>query len=251
MGRLHRGTRDLPEHRRNTGRRVRSDTRERGRYGHRPPADRREPGTSSTRSTAALTTTTENPNFERGDAWCPNEARLLRSYVSAADTDDFEDYIADLDPVSLGTYHDIGMIWGARLLSPTGIFAADNALTPDGGSIQRHMIFMTDGNAQTVVDNIYAYGLPWWDRRVSTQVPTTTLLDTMVNVRMSAMCTAVRNMNISLWVISYGGGVNAANEDRLEACASPGQYFEADDGAELISRFQQIASEIADLRLTE
>ena len=206
---------------------------------------------SGNRTTNDVTTTTVSPSFERGDAWCPNEARRLREYVTSDDTDDFEAYIDSLDPVSLGTYHDIGMIWGARLLSPTGIFAEDNEMTAEGGSIERHMIFMTDGNAQTVVDNIHAYGLPWWDRRQSTQTPTTTLLDNLVNARLSAMCTAVKNMNIKLWVISYGGGVNAANEARLSACASPGHFYSAADGPALIARFQQIASEIADLRLTE
>ncbi len=69
-------------------------------------------------------------------------------------------YINSLDPVSQGTYHDIGMLWGARLLSPTGIFADENAFTAEGGAIERHMIFMTDGSTQTQLDNVYAYGLP-------------------------------------------------------------------------------------------
>src|SRR5690606_13936921 len=30
------------------------------------------------------------------------------------------------------TYHDIGMIWGARLISPRGIFQADNETAPNG-----------------------------------------------------------------------------------------------------------------------
>jgi hypothetical protein len=35
-----------------------------------------------------------------------------------------------------GTYHDIGMIWGARMLSPDGAFAADTAPWP-GASRRR------------------------------------------------------------------------------------------------------------------
>ena len=42
----------------------------------------------------------------------------------------FDDYVDRLHPANGNTYHDIGLIWGARLESPTGIFSADNALTP-------------------------------------------------------------------------------------------------------------------------
>ena len=46
------------------------------------------------------------------------------------------------------TYHDIGMIWGARMLSPTGIFADENA-DVDAKPTSRHMIFLTDGQTET------------------------------------------------------------------------------------------------------
>ena len=37
---------------------------------------------------------------------------------------------------------------------------------PNGGAIERHLIFMTDGDAHDVVDNnLCAYGSAWWDRR--------------------------------------------------------------------------------------
>src|SRR5690606_7446987 len=53
---------------------------------------------SGNRTTNDVTTTTVSPSFERGDAWCPNEARRLREYVTSDDTDDFEAYIDSLDP---------------------------------------------------------------------------------------------------------------------------------------------------------
>lgn len=207
--------------------------------------------TSGGNNTLNTVTTANNLNPIRA-YFCPSPARRLREYRTAADTADFEDYIGDLDPISQGTYHDIGLLWGARLLSPTGIFGADNALTANGGAIERHLIFMTDGNAQTVVNNLYAYGLPWWDRRQTppNSAPTTGLLDSLVNERLLALCSRVKSMNITLWVISYGGGVDAANEARLSQCATPGRYYSAADGAALINQFRQIANEIADLRLT-
>ena len=138
-----------------------------------------------------------------------------------------------------------------RLLSPIGIFADENDLTANGGAIERHLIFMTDGDASTFTNNLYAYGSPYWDLRQTNYTPTSAQLDGGVEGRTTALCTAIKNMNIELWVISYGGAVDASNEARLQACASPGRYFSAANTPTLISNFKQIASEIADLRLTE
>lgn len=191
-------------------------------------------------------TTSSNLNRYRSYA-CSTEARKLAMYTTSGD---FVSYINSFNP-SGNTYHDVGMLWGARLLSPTGIFASENALTANGGAIERHLIFMSDGNAQTDTDNLYSFGLPTHSRRAYNYSPSVDQITTMVEERFAAICTLVKNMNVKVWVISYGGGVDQENEDRLEACASPGQYYEADDNAALIAQFQQIASEIADLRLTQ
>jgi Flp pilus assembly protein TadG len=186
---------------------------------------------------------------------CPVAARKLAEYPTADGAVNgltgFESYINSLAATGYGTYHDIGLLWGARLLSPVGIFANENALTAEGGAIERHLIFMTDGDAQTVNTNIDSHGWHTFDRGQTNYSPSNGQLDALVEARLPALCTAIKAMNIQLWVISYGGDVDAANETRLEQCASPGHYYEASNGAALISRFKQIASEIADLRLTE
>jgi Flp pilus assembly protein TadG len=207
----------------------------------------RQSGSSRTTS-SPITTTTLNPGWERGDYYCPAAARKLAPYNAVGD---LVTYIDGFQALGIGTYHDIGLLWGARLLSPTGIFASENALTEDGGAIERHLIFMTDGNSQTFVDNLDAHGLPWWNRKQTLNEPTSTVLNGTVNARLTALCTAIKNMNIELWVISYGGAVDATNEARLTACASPGRFFSAASTPTLIANFKQIASEIADLRLTE
>jgi Flp pilus assembly protein TadG len=191
-------------------------------------------------------TTTSNLNRYR-TTYCSTEARKLAVYTTSGD---FVTYINSFSPQG-NTYHDVGMLWGARLLSPTGIFASENALTANGGAIERHLIFMSDGNAQTDYDNLYSFGLPSHSRRAYNYFPSSSQLRVMVEQRFAAICTLVKNMNVKVWVISYGGGLDEDNEDRLEACASPGHYYEADDDAALIAQFQQIASEIADLRLTQ
>ncbi len=137
-------------------------------------------------------------------------------------------------------------------MSPTGIFADDNDFTPEGGEIQRHLIFMTDGDTQTSNTNYTAYGVPWWDRRTTSiaSAPTNSDLDNNVNVRFEALCTAIKNMNITLWVVNYGGGVSTAAGARLNDCASPNRYYEATSVTDLMTTFQQIAAQISQLRLT-
>ena len=176
---------------------------------------------------------------------CPTPARKLAEYNTVGD---LVSYINSFT-ASGNTYHDSGMIWGARLLSPTGIFASENQETPKGGAIQRHLIFMTDGNAETAHDYYTSFGLSYWDRRQTTYDPSVNQTNSLVKGRLSALCTKIKNMNITLWVISYGGGVNTENEDRLKACATSGHYYSASNSEALMARFKQIAAEIAELRL--
>lgn len=196
----------------------------------------------------AETLTTENYN-NNSSYFCPTESRLMQVWDSPTA---FESYVDGLQPTG-NTYHDIGLIWGARLISPTGLFAATNAKTPKGGDIERHIIFMTDGDTVTSATNYAAYGLPWFDRRQTdaNSVPSSNDLNNQVNARFSALCTAVKNKNITLWVISFGTGSNSSTEQRLQNCASSDRYFVARDSATLQQTFRSIADQISQLRLTK
>lgn len=187
---------------------------------------------------------------------CVIQAQPLRTYPGASE---FEGYVDQMSPKG-NTYHDIGMIWGARLISPTGMWRETNEFTPRGGQIQRHMIFMTDGDACTESHNYAAYGLAWYERRQTdpSAVPTDgcsantvpgTLTD-QVTARTAALCTAVKNMkDTTLWVIWFG--VNKVKiENQLRACASPDRFFAARDSASLQTTFRQIANQISQLRVT-
>jgi len=197
----------------------------------------------SGRTTATVTTSC---NATAASASCPTEARKLSVYDTAAP---LESYVNSLTTGG-NTYHDIGMLWGARLLSPTGIFASENAFTPTGGAIQRHLIFMTDGDTNTSNTDYTAYGIGYYSRLQAQGNLSDSQMDALTNARLVALCTAIKNMNITLWVISYGGDVNSTTEARLQSCATSGRYYAASDGSALISRFRQIAAEIAQLRLT-
>ena len=211
---------------------------------------------------AEVETTT---NYAHPTHFCPTEARTLRTW----DGNNFKNYVNSLTTGG-STYHDIGLLWGARLMSPTGIFAEDNDFTPAGGEIERHIIFMTDGETCTNPLIYAAYGLPWYDRRQtdSNVAPPYdsrdqswqscsgaddpgTALTQQTDMRFPALCRAIRNhpSQPTLWVV-YFGSTDTVTRARMENCASPGRFFNAANSADLISTFRTIADQISQLRLT-
>lgn len=196
--------------------------------------------------TGSMTTPTDYGN--NSTFFCPTEARKLQPWTDAST---FQTYVNSLDPNG-NTYHDIGIIWGARLMSPTGIFKTENATTPGGGEIERHMIFMTDGDTNANAGDYAAYGLPFFDhRQTEDENPAKADLDEQVNLRFLAICEWVRNKKITLWVVNFGEGQAQATQDRLEKCASKGRYFSNTDSAGLLQTFKSIADQISQLRLTK
>lgn len=184
--------------------------------------------------------------------YCPEEAKKLQSWPTAST---FESYVDGLTPNG-NTYHDIGLLWGARFISPTGIFRSENEYTSQGGEIERHLIFMTDGEACTGDTDYAAYGFPWLDRRTTdpSSAPTGGCLTTgtitqQVNARTQAICTAVKNKNITLWVIWFGAS-STTIEGMMQSCATPGRYFAARNATDLQNTFRSIADQISQLRLT-
>jgi Flp pilus assembly protein TadG len=201
--------------------------------------------TTTSWNAAAETTTTDYAN---GSSYsCPTQAKKLQAWPDATD---FDDYVDSLNPDG-ATYHDIGILWGARLMSPTGIFASENATTPQGGEIMRHMIFMTDGDTNANDYDYAAYGLPWFDHRETAASPSKADLDEQVNARFLALCAAVKNKNITLWVISFGASIASDSATRLQQCATTGRYFTAADSTALQTTFMSIANQISQLRLTK
>jgi hypothetical protein len=176
---------------------------------------------------------------------CPSAARKFQTWTPT----DFRNYINGLSTGG-NTYHDIGLLWGARIMSPTGLFAALNA--PDNVTIERHMVFMTDGETNVINDDYASYGVHWYDRRQTpiSSAPANSQLNSLTDARSAALCTAIKNKNINLWIVSYGN-VGSATNDRLRACATPGKFFEAASVSSLVSNFKAIAAEISALRLTQ
>jgi hypothetical protein len=182
----------------------------------------------------------QTANENRPSYTCPRASRKMTEISRT----DLQSYLNALT-ASGNTYHDIGMVWAARFISPRGIFAAENSSAPNGDAIARHIVFMTDGMLATNNENYTPHGIEWWDRRVTSD-GSNTQYNTRRALRLQAVCRAARQENITVWVVAFGTTLT----QNLIDCASPGRAFQADDSDELDARFQEIAQKIAALRLT-
>lgn len=176
-----------------------------------------------------------------GDALvCPPKARKLAVMTAS----EVATYVDGLTPDGY-TYHDIGMIWGGRMLSSTGIFAAENG-DVNGRPTMRHMIFLTDGATQPAVNTYGAYGLEGLSQRRWSSSSKFTQTQVVEN-RFAFACDEVKNKNITVWVIGFGTTVTTL----LKNCSGPGRWFQANDAAQLSTAFATIASAIGDLRIVK
>lgn len=193
---------------------------------------------------------------------CPSKARKLASYTSrtatpAGMTSSFDDYVDGLIAVG-GTYHDIGMIWGARFLSPTGIFSSENSAAPNGFNISRHIIFMTDGD-MSAYDAVYgAYGYQKLDARIAAGSTGNSDLTAIHKRRLEMLCNAIKAKNITIWVIGFKDQPPAGTADstmidtELQTCAnSSNHWFVAYNPTSLRQKFKDIAKNIGGLRLSQ
>lgn len=187
-----------------------------------------------------------NTNTNRsptGSYWCPAPS----SKLAVRTRTDVEDYVNSL--VATGnTFHDLGMAWGVRLLSPNGLFASENTTAPNGRPISRHIIFMTDGMINTPPAMYSSHGYEESDRRVSgaAVTPSTSDLNSRHSARFQALCNQARANNITVWTIAFG----TSNPSTLVTCADSGKAYVATNSAALTAQFQQIAANIAKLRLS-
>lgn len=174
-----------------------------------------------------------------GRSTCPTEARKLDEMTA----DEVSAYVDGLVP-SGNTYHDIGMIWGGRLISPTGLYEPENA-DVDGKKTSRHLIFLTDGETAPRDISYGTYGIEPLDQRRWSEASPFTLTQVVEN-RFTVACNEVKKRNVTVWVIGFGTEMT----DMLKTCAGPGRWFQADNAAQLSETFAAIARSIGDLRIS-
>lgn len=173
---------------------------------------------------------------------CPHEAKLLETMTQS----EFNAY-ADLLYPEGSTYLDVGMTWGGRLSSPSGIFADNVNIAPsNGGEVSRHLIFMSDGDMDPNQTSQSAWGIESLDRRVTDDGSDSQDKSRHIS-RFQAICAAIKAKGIRVWTISFTTGTSSV----LQTCASPNSYYNANDATQLNNAFQEIAKQVGELRLTQ
>lgn len=172
---------------------------------------------------------------------CPKVMRRLAT-MSSSDVTNYLSASNGFLPVG-GTYHDVGMLWGVRMLAQNGVFGDDQK-----DQVSRHIIFMSDGKMSPNSDSYTAYGIEQNDKRVSgVSNVDSTILTNYHNKRFVAACNAAKARGITVWVIAFGTTMSSD----MTNCASPGRTFSATNNQQLTTAFQDIASRIADLRIVQ
>jgi len=212
-----------------------------------PPGDLKI--TSNTYATSSHTNmiwagpTGVSGNIASGYVSCGKPAQRL----AVMSREDVSNYVNASDFKAIGgTYHDTGMIWGTRLISPTGIFASDTAAWPNRPAPNRFIVFMTDGQMAPNQAIYGMYGMEQYDRRVTGSGNSSTDL-TNHNARFLAECAAAKAHNITVFVVGFGQTLNS----QLKTCATPGQAYYASDNDSLKKAFQKIAQQVAMLRISK
>lgn len=197
-------------------------------------------GTGSFQTTPIMTESDYLNAHWGGYSACPAKAQKLMEM----DSSQVSTYVDSLFAQG-STYHDIGMIWGGRLLSSTGLFAAENA-DIDGNPTNRHLIFLTDGETSALDVSYGSYGIEPLDQRRWSQSSSETLTQ-VIEKRFGVACAEVKKRNITVWIIGFGTALNPV----MTQCAGTGHYFEAKDAKELNDVFARISAQMGDLRVTQ
>lgn len=179
-----------------------------------------------------------------GTSWyaCPSPAKRLAAWQRS----DLLTYVNSLNPLG-GTYHDIGMIWGARMISSGGVFA-DSTDTFNNVATSRFMIFLTDGQMAPNFNSYSSYGVEYLDQRVTgTYTSSSDQLNRHLQ-RFRDVCNEVKGMNTSIWVIALGTSLSTD----LSNCASSANHASTIANRDaLIAQFAVIGQNIGKLRLTQ
>lgn len=193
--------------------------------------------------------------------YCASAASRLKEYYN--DKSSFMTYVNNLKPLG-GTYHDIGVMWGARFISPDAIFASATPETNDpndpdnpkklrGFSIRKYMIFMTDGDLSPYLNVYTTYGAEERDKRVlgtstgtNAQLAAEQLQRHLQRFRMA--CNAAKSQGIQLYVIAFS---TTLTTDMQNCATNPAMASGISTSTALIAKFQEIGSKIGSLRISQ
>jgi Flp pilus assembly protein TadG len=163
----------------------------------------------------------------------------FNTYLGTATTGDFRAFGH--------TYHDVGMIWGLRLISPQGIWKDDTSAWPGNSDPNRYIVFMTDGLMDPDPNSYHLYGMNNFEAGAAAARTSDANLATIHNKRFQAVCNLAKAKEITVFVVAFDVGSTVPTN--LEDCATDGYAYAATTSTQLESAFRTIALEIARLRL--
>ncbi len=188
---------------------------------------------------------TVNPQIGNTPNFCPAAASKLREYGSRSNFQSEVDRA--LAQVGGSTSHDLGMMWALRYLSGTGMFGTENPDTFNQIRVDRHIVFMTDGEIQAPQETYYSgYGVRAASNRL---IPTSSGDDATeaLRDRFHNACRVGREMGITIWIIA----VDVRAPGDIRPCATDENHFYQSDGSDLDTIFTQIGRGIGRLRMTQ
>ena len=145
-----------------------------------------------------------------------------------------------------GTFSNVGMVWGWRVLSPEAPYT--DALPYDTPGYDKVAILMTDGVNGYFQQDYAAYG-----RLAEGNLGTTSKSQakTELNNRLSEVCTNMKAAGIIIYTIVFKLN-NETTKTIYKNCATDlGKYFESDNNGALEKAFRDIAEELINLRVSK
>jgi Flp pilus assembly protein TadG len=204
---------------------------------------------SSIANSSSTGDSTSNPNlgtdtyYKLGYVSCGKPVKRLGEMTRAQ----VSTYVNAADFRAIGgTYHDTGMIWGTRMLSPNGIFGADTKAWTGRQTPNRVIVFLTDGDMAPSTSIYGLYGTEYYDRHVTNGDFNN--IKAYHNARFLAECAKAKALNIDVWTVS----IDTSASTQMQSCATTtAQALYTTDGGGLSTVFAKIAKQIAMLRITQ
>jgi hypothetical protein len=180
---------------------------------------------------------------------CPKPAVHMTAWASTAAFD------AEVNKITTGagyTYHDIGMIWGTRMIAGQGVFGSRNPDTFNAVKVRRTIVLVTDGllNAETEVYG--AYGVERYEGRVhGTGANTAAEYELRHKKRFTLMCEVAKSapINADVWVIAVLPTTTAVDATMTTCASNSAQVIKVSDTTALNNAFKAVSDKVGNLRI--
>lgn len=180
---------------------------------------------------------------------CPTPLTPLTDNKTTLDT-----AIGDLEAWCRGgTFSNVGMVWGWRVLSEDKPF--EEGLPYDTPGFNKAAILMTDGvnGYYTLPGSSFSSDYSAYERLEEGKLGTTSksTAKTILNNRLSETCVNMKAEGIIIYTVTFSLN-DATTKNIYRNCATDdSKYFDSPSGADLQIAFQAIAKQLINLRISK